>query len=249
MPESKTLGIILKSTNWSDSSKILHVFTEKFGKISLVAKGAKNPKSSFRGVTEVFQYSEFVFNKKENSHIFTLKDVSLIENFPIFFSGKLKSFYFSLSVLEILDKKFLAEENHHDFFQILVERFFSLKKEENAESFYLSTLYSIMTELGIGIETGFCNECGTKLEKSFQFTFQHGFLCENCLKEHLETKMLPNVYKLLNYFSMSSAEKIAQIQITKETFENSLDFLINYIEFHSDENFPRKALNIALKME
>lgn len=42
-----TLGVVLKRTNLGEADRLLTIYTEKFGKISAIAKSARKPKSSF----------------------------------------------------------------------------------------------------------------------------------------------------------------------------------------------------------
>ena len=43
----KDKGICIRTTDYSESSQILTFFTAQNGKLSVIAKGAKRPKSSF----------------------------------------------------------------------------------------------------------------------------------------------------------------------------------------------------------
>ena len=44
-------GIIISETNYSESSKILNVLTDKYGLIGIMSKGCRNIKSKLRGVS------------------------------------------------------------------------------------------------------------------------------------------------------------------------------------------------------
>ena len=47
---SNQAGYVLHSWRWSESSLILEAFTRSFGRIALLAKGARRPSSNFRPV-------------------------------------------------------------------------------------------------------------------------------------------------------------------------------------------------------
>ena len=63
----KSLAIVLKSENWRETSKILTLFSQRFGKIRVIAKGARDPKSRLAGNLELFSQISIVFYKKENT--------------------------------------------------------------------------------------------------------------------------------------------------------------------------------------
>ena len=49
-------GIVLKETLYSETSKVMQVLTKDYGLISVIAKGALNPKSNLRALTIPFLY-------------------------------------------------------------------------------------------------------------------------------------------------------------------------------------------------
>src|SRR4030042_1118125 len=53
--------ICIRTTDYSETSQILTFFTADTGKLSLIAKGAKRPKSSFGGPVQLLTAGEMVF--------------------------------------------------------------------------------------------------------------------------------------------------------------------------------------------
>jgi DNA repair protein RecO (recombination protein O) len=47
-------GFVLHSTPWRETSLVVEVFTRDFGRVALVARGAKRPTSQFRGLLSPF---------------------------------------------------------------------------------------------------------------------------------------------------------------------------------------------------
>ena len=59
-------GIVLSETNYSESSKILNVLTDKYGLIGVMSKGSRNMKSKLRSVSRKMIYGTFhVYYKKD----------------------------------------------------------------------------------------------------------------------------------------------------------------------------------------
>src|SRR5690348_14419421 len=54
MRQYKTEAIILRRTNYGEADRILNVLTPDHGKISLIAKGVRRPKSKLAGGLELF---------------------------------------------------------------------------------------------------------------------------------------------------------------------------------------------------
>lgn len=82
MATIKSPGIILRKTPYSETSLILKVYTRESGLITLMAKGAKRPKSKFAGLLDFFTLSQFLYPEKSRTEIHTLTDASLMREFP-----------------------------------------------------------------------------------------------------------------------------------------------------------------------
>jgi DNA repair protein RecO (recombination protein O) len=82
MASIKSPGLILKKIPFSETSLILKVFTRESGLITLIAKGAKRPKSKYHGLLDFYTLNQFVYPEKSKSDILTLIEVSLIHDFP-----------------------------------------------------------------------------------------------------------------------------------------------------------------------
>ena len=73
-------GIVISETNYSESSKILNVLTDKYGLIGVISKGCSNMKSKLRGVSNKMNYGEYTINYKENG-LSTLIEGAIINSF------------------------------------------------------------------------------------------------------------------------------------------------------------------------
>lgn len=71
-------AIILRCIDYQNSSKIITVLSQAHGKIALIAKGAKKPKSKLAGVIEVGNILEVTYYFKASRNIQTLSEASII---------------------------------------------------------------------------------------------------------------------------------------------------------------------------
>jgi len=74
----ETEAIILQAKKYSDSSKIITLYSKNFGKITLIAKGAFSIKSSFGGCLEPLSFVNISFYHKSNSNLHLLKTAEII---------------------------------------------------------------------------------------------------------------------------------------------------------------------------
>jgi DNA repair protein RecO (recombination protein O) len=71
------IGLVLRTRPLTETSLIVHWLTPELGRLSTVAKGARRPKSPFRGKLDLFYLAEFSFVRSRRSELHTLREVSL----------------------------------------------------------------------------------------------------------------------------------------------------------------------------
>src|SRR3989440_12917536 len=77
--EERSPGIILRTRPLTETSLIVHWLTPDLGRIATVAKGARRPKSPFRGKLDLFYEADFSFARSRTSELHNLRAVVLRE--------------------------------------------------------------------------------------------------------------------------------------------------------------------------
>jgi DNA repair protein RecO (recombination protein O) len=78
MIESAT-GLVLRTRPLTETSLIVQWLTPDLGRLATVAKGARRPKSPFRGKLDLFYLADFSFARSRRSELHTLREVNLRE--------------------------------------------------------------------------------------------------------------------------------------------------------------------------
>src|ERR1700761_6988137 len=76
-PLETTDAILLRKTKLTETSLIVSWFTEAHGRIKTVAKGARQPKSRFTGLLDLFFDCEIQFARSQKSELHLLREVVL----------------------------------------------------------------------------------------------------------------------------------------------------------------------------
>lgn len=72
-----TQATLIRLTRLSDTSLIVHWFTEDHGLVKTVAKGARRPKSQFAGQLDLFFSGEITFQRARRGELHALREVSI----------------------------------------------------------------------------------------------------------------------------------------------------------------------------
>lgn len=75
--DERSAGIILRTRPLTETSVIVNWLTPELGRIAAVAKGARRPKSPFRGKLDLFYEADFSFARSRKSELHTLREVML----------------------------------------------------------------------------------------------------------------------------------------------------------------------------
>ncbi len=84
-------GVVLRTVDFGESSRMLTVFTGEYGLISVRARGVRKAKSKMASCTQPFCYSRFELCKK-SGEVYTLTGGGVLEAF-YGLSGDLDAFY------------------------------------------------------------------------------------------------------------------------------------------------------------
>ncbi len=81
MSLQKTQAVVLKTQRLGETSKILTLYSQKFGKIKVVAKGARGLKSRFYGTLEPLNHISIVYYFKETRELQLLSQADICVKF------------------------------------------------------------------------------------------------------------------------------------------------------------------------
>lgn len=120
-----TEGIVLARTNFSEADRFLVIYTKHFGKIRLLAKGIRKPKSRKRGSLEVFSRVKFSVHKGKGFDIMTeAETIDLFAGIRKNLNRTALAYYYS----EVIDKITKEDEKIEQLYGFLVEKFERLSK-------------------------------------------------------------------------------------------------------------------------
>jgi DNA repair protein RecO (recombination protein O) len=77
MEAERAEAIVLRRHPVTESSLIVTWFTREFGKLKTIAKGARRPKSPFRGKIDLFYVDEIIFLRSRRSDLHLLQECFL----------------------------------------------------------------------------------------------------------------------------------------------------------------------------
>lgn len=145
----KTRGIILKSSPYSESSLVVHIFTEKFGLQAYLLQGVRKNKSKIRtSMLQPLHLLQMVVYHKENSG---LQRISELRNEPILnnLSSDVVKTSLSLFICELLYLTLREHPSDEEMFDFLFKAIELLElSDESVANFHLWFMLKYSKYLG-----------------------------------------------------------------------------------------------------
>jgi DNA repair protein RecO (recombination protein O) len=140
-------GFVLHSYVYRESSLVVDVFTRDYGRVALVAKGAKRPASRLRGVLQTFQPLSVGWSGK--SELRTLTSAEWVGGMiPLDSSALLYGFYLN----ELLIRLLAREDPHQGLFEQYVRALTCLATSESAQTVLRIFELALLKETGVAAD-------------------------------------------------------------------------------------------------
>lgn len=181
MPIQRTEAVILRTIPYGETSKIVTALTKNYGKVTFIAKGARDVRSKYGGSLEPFSHVHMIYYERETRDLQYLSDVTVIHPF-LRIRDDLQSTYAALSIAEICQRAVHGVEPSESLFSPLVETLLAI--EEKPDQWLRASIVFLVHAsdyLGYRLRTE-CSDCKDILEhRSLFLNVEKGCLvCESC---------------------------------------------------------------------
>ncbi|MFQ5518705.1 MAG: DNA repair protein RecO [Mariprofundus sp.] len=172
MLEVNNKALLLRRIPFSDTSLICHFLTKEHGRIALMARGARRPKSQFRAALEPLHALQISW-KPGRTGMGTLVDIQRGQS--------LLQPSLSLHGLELLAiaSRLFQEGDPHGFEE--TEAALALLAERGQQQGLIASVWYLLDEMGWLGNLLHCWQCGIEVEQTMFWQHAH-LVCESCGK-------------------------------------------------------------------
>jgi DNA repair protein RecO (recombination protein O) len=182
MAAEKTRGIILRVVEFSETSCVLTLFTEDFGKVGALAKGARRPKGPFEGALDLLALVRIVLLRKSSDSLDLLTEAKLERRFRSA-QRSLSRLYAGYYVAELLSELTEPGDPHRELFRAADAALAALDNNEPVAETLLRMELTALLEAGHLPSLDQCVVCGRQVEIGKRVAFgmtAGGVLCDEC---------------------------------------------------------------------
>jgi DNA repair protein RecO (recombination protein O) len=238
MPLIHADAIILQTFAYSETSKILRLYTRTHGLISAIARGALRPKSRYGGVLEQFTEGVATLYVKEGRELQNLSGFELVRSHQALGRDLIR--FGGASVMAELILRTIMEQADADLYDAVRSGLARIEAADPAglESSLLAELWSLTCELGFAPILTTCVNCNRLLGDDETATFDYdagGVRCPGCSLPGAGRELPAEARHALLAFNRGEA-------VTLERTGAHWALLSRFLAHHVVEGPPLKAL-------
>jgi DNA repair protein RecO (recombination protein O) len=195
MASAKATALVLRCTDWSESSRICTLWTREFGKVRALAKGGRRLKSAFESALDLLTVCSIVLLRKSSGGLDLLTEAQVVKRFQQLTSN-LVALYGAYYVAELLADWTEEDDPHPGLFEEALATLDQLGKPDTLTGPRLARFEMVLLrELGYSPTLEICAVCAKEVssfEERLGFSAAAGgVVCSRCLAQARDCLALP----------------------------------------------------------
>ena len=229
-----------------ETSRLVSLYTRKFGKVKVVAKGARRPKSKFGAGLDPITEIIALFYHRENRDLHTLSDCDIIRPFSGIKSHVERLSYAS-ALCELTDHLSPGEGPNLALYRAMDEALCGLESvpEGEAEKFLWYFQIRAADALGYRPELIRCVSC-RKTVGAGQIKFSPvsgGIVCERCSAANLTgLEVALGTLRFLEKLRTTNFEKVHNLKVAPLLRSEAQLVLRTFLEYHTEDYRKLRSL-------
>jgi DNA repair protein RecO (recombination protein O) len=214
LPRSQRVeAVVLRHSDWGEADRMLTIFTRELGKLRVVAKGARRPRSRKAGHLEPFTRVALLLARGREIWIVTQAE-TLDAYLPV--RDDLERTGYAAYVAELLDRFTYEEGENSSLYRLFVEaleRVSTLKDPVPAIRYYEIRLLDL---LGFRPELFHCVQCGNEIQPEAQYfsALLGGVVCPRCGIDAAGVRPVSvQALKYLRHYQRSSYAEATRVRL------------------------------------
>ncbi|PKL83179.1 MAG: DNA repair protein RecO [Ignavibacteriae bacterium HGW-Ignavibacteriae-3] len=239
----KTKAIVLRKIDFGDTSRIAQFYSEDFGTMSAIVKGARSPKSKTGALVDSLNLLQLVLYKKESRDVQLVSQIDLLKHYNGI-RDDYRKFFSASAVIELLLNMTRENEHSKKIFEGTV-RILDLIDETlyNPKILFAKYFLFFLKEIGYEFQIKHCNICLQSIDKRkpISFNYEAGLICHDCRENRLTNFDFGE--ELFNTLICLSSKQ-NKINCSEMDLDTIIKMLENFLIYHVHEFKGLKSLKL-----
>lgn len=233
-----TDAIVLHAMKYGDTSKIVTLYTRRYGKLKVIAKGVRAAKNKAGASLEPMTIAAVVFYKKQNRELSLLSKSEIARPLNHLFSVEEKMIA-GLALVELLSVAMHDEHEDEPVFDSSVEALAEIDRAaKNPLNIFIRFVLGLIHSHGYSLTLDRCMKCGTPSDDgqgSYRFQLSEGtIVCPACAESYALSGMPVSrgAIKSLRFLMQSSFADSTGLSLTISARDEILEVLFAFMKYH-----------------
>lgn len=235
-------SIILNSRKYGDTSKIITLYSMDYGKISVIAKGARMPKNKFGSSLEPLSCTSATFYLRPNTELYLLSKSELSRKWIRIYNS-IEHLSTGFAVIETISITQLNKNPNPELYSLLYDTIdFINELHDNPKSVVVWFFCRFAEIMGFGLDLNFK---GTNTSEVFTVSIDNGMIIGlNNIANNRIFKLNSELLEKLSDINAVDIVKSTDYKLEKIEFATLNNFFSSYFSYHFDHKFVLKSGNL-----
>ncbi|AKG73980.1 DNA repair protein RecO [Salinicoccus halodurans] len=220
-------GVMIRQTNYSESSRIITILTEEGGQVPLMVRGFNKPNSPFIVLRQGIK--EFLFTYTRFKGMGTLNEVDEVQPFKKV-NADFDIYSHASYVMELVIRALEEDVLHDSFYRLLIKSLKLMEEGSQPAGVVAFCAIKMLPYYGGELNVTECAVCGSKNNRNFfNYSFKyHSVICSACMNDETGARSVPvtnRVLYLAGYMKHVAVTNVDSIKISEENAGSLLKFV------------------------
>ena len=243
----RTEAIVLRNMDYRETSQIVTLFTREMGKVTVMAKGARQAKSQFGSTLQPLSHIQAVVYHKPTRDIQTLGETSHLSLFSGIGAG-LEKLTIGMQLIELVYSVVQVEEENELVFRLLLETLNQL----NYTDAHIENIWPFF-QIQVANMLGF----QPYIQKSDveSITDQYGYLAleTGALHARIVTgvqarKATRSALRAFAVLAKTNMDTIMRMHMSNQVLHEVLALIDSYLRFHLEDALPSRSDKVIAQL-
>lgn len=246
-------ALVLNSHDYGESDKIVVLFCQEIGRLTVIAKGAHRSKKRFTNKLELFSFLQISYSKSSSTGLAVLDEAELLNSFIA-----LRLDYTHYLAASVIREYMLLVTNEtlndDSLFQLALWALHSLNQGENHKQVVALFLVKLFDFLGYRPNLSSCQSCGSKPANGDGGIFSieaGGIICRNCSASNgVDRKLIASgTMQMISAVQQQPVARLSRFKPAGTVLKQMLDYSYQYSRYlfqrdiHSWKSFHSKPMS------
>lgn len=237
----KTKGIVIREVNTGEADKIITVFSRSRGRISVLAKGARRPRSKNSAGAQLFSYCDYVLFSGRD--MYSMNSSEVLEPFYEIRNDMIRLTY-AAHFMDIVNDIIQENQPASRLMQLLLNSLHMLAKTDKPPEL-IARIFELraMTITGYAPYTRGCMICGSDSLDDCSFSFrQCGFICgkETCREtDRFAPELSPGAARAIQHIVQAKMDGLFSFALSQNVLEELGRISKRYIRERLERDYTK----------